>query len=158
MSTDRGMGGGDAASAAAMIGVAIIGSRLVIGYILDNIFGPYVAFACMLLATLGLGMLAVGVAPSGAYLATILVGIGVGAELDLLAYLVGRYFGMRFFGQIYGFLFGAFLVGGSLGPYAYGVTFEATGSYAPMLIFCTAITAFASLANLTLPKYPDIDG
>ena len=156
MLTDRGMNGADAANAAATIGVTIMVSRLVIGYLLDRVFGPYVALACMLLAASGLGLLASGVSGVMAFVSAALVGVGIGAELDLLAYLVGRYFGLRYFGQIYGLLFGAFLIGGALGPYGYGITFEAAGSYTVILMACTVLTAVAGLTNLTLPPYPDL--
>ena len=45
-------------------------------------------------------------------------GIGVGAEVDLMAFFVGRYFGLRAYGRIYGVMFAAFA--GDRGPDAVG--------------------------------------
>ncbi len=153
---DRGMSSSEAAYAAATIGIAVIISRLVIGYLLDRLFGPHVALVCMLLAASGLGLLATGVNGALAFVAAALVGVGIGAELDLLAYLVGRYFGLRYFGQIYGMLFAAFLLGGALGPYGYGVIYESTGAYTVILVICATVTALAGMTNVTLPRYPDL--
>ena len=156
MLIDRGMTGANAAFAAATIGIAVMISRLVIGYLLDRVFGPRVALAAMLLAAVGLATLAAGTIGFSALMATALVGIGVGAELELLAYLVGRYFGLRYFGRIYGLLFALFLVGGALGPYSYGTVFESTGSYTLILIGCAVLAVVAALTNTTLPAYPDL--
>ena len=59
----------------------------------------------------------------------VLVGLGMGAEVDLIAYLQSRYFGLRAFGQIYGYLFAVFTVGTGLGPFLMGAAYDATGSY-----------------------------
>jgi hypothetical protein len=40
--------------------------------------------------------------------AAFLVGLGMGAESDITAYLVSRYFGLRAFGTAFGHAFGAF--------------------------------------------------
>jgi len=156
MLIDRGMSGTDAAFAAASIGISVITSRLVIGYLLDHVFGPYLALACMVAAGVGLGVLSAGVIGLPAFVAAAMVGLGVGAELELLTYLVGRYFGLRYFGQIYGLLFALFLVGGAFGPYCYGMVFESTGSYVPILGVCAILAATAGLMNAMLPRYPDL--
>jgi hypothetical protein len=58
-----------------------------------------------------------------------LVGLGLGAEVDIIAFLVGRYFGIRAFGEIYGYLFGGFVLGTGVGPLVMGGGFDAMGSY-----------------------------
>ncbi len=50
-----------------------------------------------------------------------------------MAYMVSRYFGLHAFGEIYGYTFAAFGLGGALGPYLMGVSFDATGSYSLLL-------------------------
>ena len=49
-----------------------------------------------------------------AFIAAFLVGLGMGAEGDIIAYLISRYFGLRAFGEIYGYAFSAFTLGGVL--------------------------------------------
>jgi sugar phosphate permease len=151
---DRGMSAGRAALVAATIGMAAMPTRLVIGFLLDRVFGPYVAFACMLIAATGLALLASDASGVFVFTAAALIGVGIGAELDLLAYLVGRYFGLKSFGRIYGLLFAAFLLGSAFGPYGYGTMFEASGSYKFILLVCTGMTAAAGVMSILLPRYP----
>ncbi len=44
------------------------------------------------------------------------LGFAMGAELDLMGFLVARYFGLAEFGRIYGWLYGAFIFASGLGP------------------------------------------
>jgi cyanate permease len=57
----------------------------------------------------------------------------VGAEVDIIAYMVSRYFGLRAFGEIYGYVFAAFTLGGVIGPPLMGIGFDSTGSYSLVL-------------------------
>jgi sugar phosphate permease len=123
----------DAATAAWMLSIVGLGSfpgRLVVGLLLDVAFAPLVAlgfFAPAAGALLGLG--SAGGLPLVVALCAIAIGLSLGAENDLLGYLVGRYFGLKWFGQIYGVLLGAYLLGAALGPYLMARTYAATGSY-----------------------------
>src|SRR3984957_21311419 len=74
----------------------------------------------------------------------------MGAEADIIAYLTSRYFGLRSFGVIYGFLFATFTLAGAVGPVLMGVGFDRLGSYrAPLLFFLTAtLVATALLTRL----------
>jgi hypothetical protein len=79
----------------------------------------------------------------------------MGAEADLIAYLQSRYFGLRAFGQIYGYLFAVFTVGTGLGPFVMGAAYDATGSYRPALIAFVAVLVCAGWLLLRLPRsYP----
>jgi MFS family permease len=62
-----------------------------------------------------------GTATTLVFAGAFLVGLALGAEVDLLTYLVSRYFGLRSFGKLYSFAFGAFVLAGALGPLATGV-------------------------------------
>jgi MFS family permease len=64
----------------------------------------------------------------------ILLGLGLGTEIDLIAFLVSRYLGQRAFGQIYGYCFMVFGLGSSFGRFLGGYTYDLAGSYSPALI------------------------
>jgi MFS family permease len=85
--------------------------------------------------------------------ATVLVGLSIGAEIDLLAYLASRYFGLQRFGLNYGILFAAFLAGTALGPVAYGAVFDAFGTYRPVLAAAALCVLGCGLAMFALPRY-----
>ena len=153
MLNDRGMDTGTAALAASTVGITIIVSRIVIGILLDKYFAPRVGMVCFMLSAMGTAFLAFGAVGPTAFLAAIFFGFSVGAELDLLAYLITRYFGLSSFGMVYGILFAAFLGGVSLGPVVFGRLFDYYGSYVNILGICSFILVVTSLSMLLLPKY-----
>lgn len=153
MLLDRGMDTTNAALAASTVGITIIGSRIVIGFLLDKFFAPRVGAICFILSAIGMVLLAFGAVGPMAFLAAIFFGISIGAELDLLAYLITRYFGLSSFGMVYGILFAAFLGGVSIGPLVYGRLFDFYGSYVHILSACSIILVLVAVSMLFLPKY-----
>jgi cyanate permease len=81
------------------------------------------------------------------------VGVGLGAEVDLIAFLLSRYFGMRAFGEIYGYLFALFMLGAGGGPFAMGLSFDVTGSYQFMLAAFAIALLVASGLMMGLGSY-----
>jgi len=148
--TDRGLAPQSAALAMSLAATGSFVGRLGCGYLLDRIFAPYVAAGFFGAAALGIGLLWSGVGGSLAFVATMLLGLLVGAELDLMAYMVSRYFGLRTFGEIYSYAVAAFALGGSIGPLLMGVGFDATGSYRLVLggLVVSTLTAAGLLSRL----------
>jgi len=64
----------------------------------------------------------------------VLMGLGLGTEIDMIAFLATRYFGQRSFGEIYGFFFMIFGLGNASGPFLAGEIFQHAGSYNPALM------------------------
>lgn len=154
--TDHGVPPQRAAGAISLAGVALIFGRLLTGYLLDKIFAPYVAFALFLLPLAGIALLYFTSAPALAFLATVCVGLGLGAEVDLIAFLISRYLGMRSFGEIYGYLFAVFMLGSGLGPFLMGLSFSKTGSYgAALIVFAFGLCVACAVILLFGPyRYP----
>ena len=75
---------------------------------------------------------------------------GVGAGIAL----VGRYFGLRSFGTIYGATCSAFMAGSALGPFLLGLGFDLSGSYSSALMWCTGGMVLTTLLLLSLPRFP----
>ncbi len=155
MLTGMGIAGEQAGWIAGMVGIAVMVSRVAIGYLIDRIFAPRVALVVFLLSAAGMAVLSTGNAAGFAIPAALLLGLSMGAEIDLLAYLAGRYFGLKSFAVIYGLLFSAFLAGTALGPWAYGAAYDADGSYAAMLLVGAGCCALAALITGFLPRWPD---
>ena len=83
---------------------------------------------------------------AAAFAGALLVGLGMGAEGDLIAYLTSRYFGLKAFGELYGYAFGMFVLAGACGALLMGVGFDKTGSYTvPLLGFLAAIIVAITL-------------
>ena len=58
-----------------------------------------------------------------------LLGLGLGTEIDLIAFLVTRYLGQRSFGELYGCFFMVFGIGSSLGRFLGGLVFDRVGYF-----------------------------
>jgi MFS family permease len=127
--SDRGSAAQAASLASSLLGLALLIGRVASGYLLDRFFGPYVAASFFGAAAVGIALLWATRAPEFAFAAAFLIGLGLGAEIDIMGYLAGRYFGLRSFGEIYGYLVASFAAAGGLGAYLMGAGFDLTGSY-----------------------------
>lgn len=154
--TDRGISPVVAASVVSSVGIAVAVGRFVSGALLDVFPAKYVAIIGFLLAAVGL----VIIASSGSETAvSILVcgatlfGIAIGAEGDLIPFIVRRYFGLKAFSTIFGCLFSAYLLGGILGPVLYGRIFDVKGSYDSILYIGGGVCVVSALLILLAGPY-----
>ncbi|MDT4860921.1 oxalate/formate antiporter family transporter [compost metagenome] len=157
MLQDKGLSSSTASRIFGTYGVALILGRLLVGFLMDRWWAPGVA--CITLAMPALGCLIFLFAePSIAAMAvaTMLVGIGVGAEIDVAAFLVARYFGLRDYPRLFGLLMALLAGGGCFAPYAFGELYDATNSYEPMLWICTVVFTIGPLTLLCMGRYPDL--
>jgi MFS family permease len=153
--TDRGLTAGNAALCASTLGGSSLLGRLVVGWLLDRFFGPRVAFVINLITALGILLLArVNSFPAGC-VAAALIGIGAGGEAAITPYLLTRYFGLRAFSTLYGLTWTFYAAAGAIGPVILGHAFDATGSYASLLVLLAAALGLVAAMNLLLPHYSD---
>jgi MFS family permease len=143
---DRGVPAHAAALASSLFGGGLLVGRTGSGYLLDRFFAPRVAAVIFGCAAAGIGLLRITNSQELAFAAAFVIGLGLGAEVDIMAYLTSRYFGLRSFGTIYGFIFAGFGLAGGLGAYLMGAAFDAAGSYALALgLFCIGTFIGAAL-------------
>ena len=154
--TDRGFPIGQATSTLSAVGLSTIAGRLFSGYLLDRFFAPYVAAVLFLLPLAGVGILATGPGGIALLFAAIALGFGLGAEVDVIGFMVSRYFGLRSYGAIYGCMFAIFTVGTGLGPVLMGLSFDETRSYTLALtVFGVALVCASGLVSrLGRYKFP----
>jgi predicted MFS family arabinose efflux permease len=135
-------------------GIAIIIGRLGSSYIIDRIWAPMISFIMLCTAAAAFVVLSVFLpGPWGAAAIVLIIGLTVGMESDVAAFLVARYFGPRNFGGIYGAIYGAFAVGTGLGALSYGVVVDRFGSYQPALASSALILMISGVLLLSLGKY-----
>jgi len=120
------------------------------GYLVDRILAPFVAAFFFLLPCLGIYLLDSTVAPVAGIIS---LGLASGTEIDMIGFLTSRYFGMKRFGRLYGYLFAFFVVGSAIGPSMMGLSFERLHSYQPALWTFGAFMIVASAAILGLGPY-----
>jgi len=139
---DKGIPEGKAALVMSIYAGGILIGRLLTGVSLDRLPTAGVGAVMTLIPAMGLALLRV---PSPSFwlaaIAVVMIGLQQGAEVDLIAYIVSRSFGVRHYGSIYG----ALGVAGSLSTAAsfvfFGKVHDMTGSYD--LALTVGIAAFA---------------
>jgi predicted MFS family arabinose efflux permease len=143
---DRGTSAQAAALATSLFGGGLLVGRTGLSYLLDRFFAPRVAAVIFACAAAGIALLQTAGSQELAFAATFFIGLGLGAEVDIMAYLTSRYFGLRAFGTIYGVIFAGFGMAAGLGTYLMGSAFDATGSYTfTLVLFCVATLLGAAL-------------
>ena len=156
--TDRGIDITTAALVVSTMGASMAVARIVVGYIIDKLFAPKVAFVVFLTVLLGVGLLIYGDHLALYFIAAILLGFGIGTESDLMVFLTSRYFGVRHFGTIFSWVFIAHMTGTSLGPYMMGSSYDLHGSYIPILQVCLGLLALATVLFAFLGRYDQFTG
>jgi predicted MFS family arabinose efflux permease len=152
--TDAGASAALAARLAGALGLAVVAGRLVIGALLDRFPAKYVAGVSLSLPIAGFVLLAQGAGSTPvAAIAAMTFGFSAGAEVDLIAFLTSRYFGLKAYGKIYSWALVPFALGGGLGPLAAGRVFDAFGSYRPALYGAAAMLSLGVLLLQTLGRY-----
>ena len=151
--TDRGISPKTAALSASVLGGATLLGRLGTGYLLDRFFAGNVAIVFFSLGALGVLMLWTGAGGWLTFLVAVLLGLGIGAEGDIMPYLVSRYFGLCAFGEIYAYVLAIYTLGAVVGPILMGYVFDATGSYDLVLIPFLVVTLAGALLVTRLGPY-----
>jgi MFS family permease len=136
-----------------LFGFGLLFARVAVGFIIDHIFAPRVmmavsiggAIACILYA----------VYPDAAYVSALLIGFLLGAEFDVLAFLIKRYYGNVAYGRIYGVIFGVFYLGSGLGitGLAWIRQTSADQSYDNGLYVAATILVASAILLAFLPQY-----
>lgn len=155
MLRDRGLTLAGATQVFAWFGIALVLGRLVVGYLLDRLWPPGVAAISLALPAVGAAIFLSGtgdLALLGA--AAALAGLGAGAEFDIAAFLIARYFGLKDYGRIFGLHQGLITVASAGAPLLFAAMFSATGGYGAMLVYCAISTLAGSLLLLTLGRSP----
>jgi MFS family permease len=143
-----------AANALSILAVALLFGRVAAGWLMDRIFAPRVAIAFLLGPIVAIFLLASGASGWLAFVAGILTGLAAGAEVDVTAYLVSRYFGLRHFSSIYAWYYSAYSLGAGLGPLATANAVDRLGGYTEILLAHAAMLAIATLLLALLPRFP----
>lgn len=148
-----------AALVQAVFGVALMFGRVGVGYVIDRIFAPYVMAAVAIGGAIGCALYA-AIPNSGlAFLSSALIGLVVGAEFDVLALLIKRYFGTAAFGKLYGLVFAIFqlacglgILGLSAGRTHFGTYALGFYAFAAILTLCAAL--FTRMPRFTFDRSP----
>jgi MFS family permease len=151
--TDRGIPLREAVGTLSIAGLALIAGRIVSGWCLDRYNGVVVAIGFFMIPMLGIALLASRAGGAVPLLGAGLCGVGVGAEVDLMAFFVSRYFGLRSYGRIYGLMFAAFTFANGVGPSIAGWSFDKYHSYEPAFAIFEGLLVLTCLLLAPLGRY-----
>lgn len=150
---DRGFGAAAAASGLSAIAIAQFGARFGSALLLDRFDTPKAALPWFACAAIGMAVVSATTSYPAMIVGMVLIGAGLGAELELAAYFSRRYFGLRHYGQIYGYIIGLFTLGATSGPLLFGGLYDLTGAYTAGIIVNMILLGTSILLMLAAPPY-----
>jgi MFS family permease len=151
MLSDAGLPVAEVGKIGAILGFTILGGRLFTGLLLDRFPAGRVTAALFCLSAAGMLALSVG-GVKAALPAAVAIGLGMGAEVDLLAYLIVRHFPPSAFGTAYGGIYGLLNIGAAIGPAAIGLIYDRTHGYSVPMVVAAIFLIFAALLALALDR------
>jgi predicted MFS family arabinose efflux permease len=140
-----------AAEVQALIGGAVVVGRLSSGFAMDRVFAPYVAATTFAISAAGCVML-FGHSGLVLSLGALAIGLTIGAELDILAYVASRYFGLDSFGRLYSLAYSAMILAGGASPLLIA-QLAPNGDYTIALAVSTIGMAAAAALVARLPRF-----
>jgi len=155
LGVSKGLDAATALGAVSLMGVAAACGALLSGLLVDRFWAPAVAFILNALPAVGcLFLLNDSVPPAIFYGAVLLIGLGQGAEIDIVAFMIARYFGLRSYSTIYGLSTLGIALGVAVGASAIGYAYDLFGNYNLALMIASGCFALASLLYLAMGRYP----
>lgn len=152
----KGVAPATAAGLLSLLAVSTFLGTLITGAIVDRIWAPVLGFLFTMGPVAGCALLmALSTPGTGvAAVAVVLIGLAQGAEIDLIGYMIARYFGMQAFSAIYGLTVLATGVCSAAGAMVIGQLYDRFGSYNPALGLAAGCFLIASFTYLLLGRYP----
>jgi MFS family permease len=152
--TDRGIDTHVAAGIASFYAISMIPGRILVGTLMDRIWAPLVACTVLLLPAVACLILRDATSTGMLILACSLLGLAAGAELDVLAFLTARYFGLRHYPKIYALSYVALAAGSATAPTIFSRIQQGTGTYATSFTIAATLFVVAGLLLPFLGRYP----
>ena len=151
LGVDRGV----AVIALSALAAAGLAGAMAAGVIVDRLASPRIVAAGFLLALTGVALLRLG-AGTGAFVAgCVLLGAGNFAAGSALPYMIGRFFGLRRMGEIFGACAALVAILSATGPMLFAAALAAGVSIQALFNVGLAVLAVAALMLLPIRRYPD---
>jgi len=158
MLVDNGITTQQAANVVSIYAFGTIVGRIACGLALDRYSTPIVT-------AISMGIPAIGFVLLGSDLNTVpvigfamfLVGLSVGAESDIMAFLVARYFKLRIFNSTLGLMHCVTFLTGAIGAASISLTLKLFDSFSPFLFLVSGTISVGALLFLSLPRRRDFE-
>jgi MFS family permease len=154
---DRGIDSATGSLALSLYALSVLFGRICCGLALDR-FPVYLVAACAMgFPGIGLLLLATGTsAPVLIAAAVLCMGLSFGAEGDLVAYVVMKFFRLNVYSSVLGLVYGALAISVSCGALLLGLTLKATGSFVPFMVLSGIAALISGGLFLLLRRVPAV--
>jgi OFA family oxalate/formate antiporter-like MFS transporter len=143
-----------------MVSVSVIVGgvgKIGIGWLLDRLWAPAVVAPILFVAGLSILLLTPSEASTlAAFVCAAGIALTISAITDVTPFIISRYFGLRHFSFLFGFILAAYGIGGGISASAYGRVFDLYGSYRIALIASTIFIVVSALIIPILGRYPTL--
>ncbi len=138
--------------------ISVFASGVLVGRFLSGL--ALDRFPAPLVAVVGLGLPAMGLFLMAFHcdafplltLSVLLLGLSLGSEGDVVAYLVVRNFGVRIYSSVMGMVTATMSISASLGAAVLSLTLKLTGGFEVFLMICGTTALIGALLFLLLPR------
>ncbi len=151
----KGFGAGamQAAGTASLVGIFSIIGRLITGALLDRYRSNIIGCVAYLLPIPGyLLLLSSGTDQTSQLVASAMFGLTLGAEVDVIAYMITVHFGLKRFASVMSVMFAFIALGSALGPFSAGHVFDLAQGYEPFMIIAIALSVLSSVLVLSMSR------
>lgn len=153
MLIDQGLTIQTAANIASVYAAGTIVGRIACGLALDKFPTPIVTFVSMFLPAIGFFLLGTSLDAQVVIAASMfLVGLSVGAETDIISFLVARYFKIRIYNTTLGLLMTCSFLASATGALGVSYTLSVYDSFEPFLFVIAGSIVIGSLLFLLMPR------
>lgn len=158
LATSKGISPELAVGAVSAVGLAAVAGALLSGVLVDRFWAPMVAFVLNIAPAIGcLLLLSDPISPWMLYAAALMIGLGQGAEIDIVAFMIARYFGLRSYATIYGLSTLCIALSVAVGASLIGMAYDRFGNYDFALMVASGSFALAAVCYLGMGRYPRTD-
>jgi MFS family permease len=143
----------EAAAIAGLVGLASFIGRISTGFLIDRFNSDIVAGTLVLFPVIScLLLLNVDGSVMIASIAVFLLGLSLGAEVDVVAYLAAEKFGTARYGTIFGFINAGWFLATAIGPLLISLSYDMNGNYEQVIKIGIPLFLIVSLLLYTVGK------
>ncbi len=153
MTTDKGIDKTLAVTLLSVLSLSSVAARLGVGYLLDRIFASFVGAVIFALCAVGVILLISSTSSPALFLGAVLIGLALGAEGDVAAYMTSRYFPKHSYSRVLGCVYFLFAMGSAAGVFLLGQVYTITGSYTASIVPIVAMVVVAIVCLLAMGSY-----
>ena len=156
--TQSGMPVQQAGALAGLIGISVIGTRILVGWLSDRMDPAWLGVASCAICAAGCLCLALG-GVAAAPVAALALGAAMGAEADLIGIMTARNFPILAYARAYAAQYAAFMVAAGISPLWIGALADATGGYrlSTLVVAAALIVPIALFIRLSRTSRPSSD-